>query len=186
MNKSISFVAIALSFGILTASAAYADCEADLGLLETAMAAPNLTPDLKAEMTKAGEAGSAAMRKDDDETCHKVVMDVLAKAGVKTDTAAAPTSTQSLGDLSSFKTIANATLKLVIADKLPEAKARIKDLETAWDAAHKSLQALNKDKWTLIDNALDQSLKQLRTPTPTVAGSSTALNALLKAINDSK
>ncbi len=185
MNKSILFAAVAFSVGILSSSAAFADCEADLGLLETAMAAPNLSADLKAEMTKAGEAGGAAMRKDDDETCHKVVMDILAKAGVKTDTATAPTSTQSLGDLSSFKTIADDTLKLVTADKLLEAKIRIKDLETAWDVAHKSLQALNKDKWTVIDNALDKSLKQLRAGKPTAAGSSDALNALLKAISNS-
>lgn len=186
MNKSVSLVAIAFSFGFLMSSAAYADCEADLGLLETAMVAPNLSADLKAEMTKAGEAGSAAMRKDDDETCHKVVMDVLAKTGVKTDTATASASTQTLGDLSAFKTIADDTQKLVTAGKLQDAKARIKDLETAWDVAHKSLQALNKDRWTVIDNALDKSLKQLRSGTPTVAASSDALNALLKAINDSK
>ncbi len=186
MNKSISFVAIALSFGVLTSSAAYADCEADLGLLETAMAAPNLPADLKTEMAKAGEAGGAAMRKDDDETCHKVVMDVLAKAGVKTDTVSAPASAQPLGDLSSFKTIAEDTLKLVTAGKLPEAKTRIKDLETAWDVSHKKLQALNKDKWTVIDNALDKALKQLRAGAPTVAASSDALNALLKAIGESK
>ena len=186
MNKPVTFAAFALSFGLLTSTAAFADCEADLGLLETAMAAPNLSADLKAEMNKAGEAGGAAMRKDDDETCHKVVMDVLAKTGVKTDTAAAPTSTQSLGDLSPFKTIADDTLKLVLAGKLPEAKTRIKDLETAWDVAHKSLQAMNRDKWTVIDNALDKSLKQLRAGTPTVAGSSDALNVLLTTISDSK
>ena len=186
MNKSFAIVALAMSFSILSSTIAFADCEADLGLLETAMAAPNLTADLKAEMAKAGEAGGTAMRKDDDETCHKIVMDVLAKTGVRTDTATAPTSTQSLGDLSSFKTIADDSLKLVTAGKLPEAKTRIKDLESAWDLAHKNLQALNKDKWTVIDNALDKSLKQLRSGTPTVAGSSDALNALLKAINDSK
>ena len=186
MNKSLVFAAVAFGIGILSSNSAFADCEADLGLLETAMAAPNLSADLKAEMTKAGEAGSAAMRKDDDETCHKVVMDVLVKAGVKTDAAEAPASTQSLGDLSSFKTIADDTLKLVTAGKLPEAKNRIKDLETAWDVAHKSLQALNKDQWTIIDQALDKALKQLRAATPTVGGSTDALNALLKTINDSK
>lgn len=186
MKTSIAFAALAMSFTIFTSSTAFADCEADLGLLETAMAAPNLSADLKAEMAKAGEAGSAAMRKDDDETCHKVAMDVLAKAGVKTDTASEPASTQSLGDLSPFKTIADDTLKLVTAGKLPEAKTRIKDLETAWDGAHKKLQAINKDKWTVIDKALDKALKQLRAGTPTVAGSSYALNALEKAINDSQ
>ena len=186
MNNSFTFVALAMSIGILSSTTAYADCEADLGLLETAMAAPNLPPDLKVEMSKAGEAGAAAMRKDDDETCHKVVMDVLAKTGTKTETASPSASTQSLGDLSSFKTITENTLKLVNANKFPEAKARIKDLETAWDVAHKNLQALNNDKWTLIDNALDKSLKQLRAATPTAAGSADALNALLKVINESK
>jgi hypothetical protein len=186
LKKSFSFAAIALCFGLLTSSAAYADCEADLGLLETAMAAPNISAELKAEMTKAGEAGGAAMRKDDDETCHKVVMDVLAKTGAKPEAAATPDSGISLGDLTSFKTITEDTLKLAMAGKLPEAKTRIKDLETAWDAAHKSLQALNRDKWTVIDNAIDKSLKQLRAGTPTVAASTEALNALLKVINESK
>ena len=184
MHKSIAFVAFALSF--MTSTVAFADCEADLGLLETAMATPNLSADLKAEMAKAGEAGGAAMRKDDDETCHKIVMDVLAKAGTKTETVDAPASTQSLGDLSSFKNITEDTLKLVASNKLPEAKARIKDLETAWDAAHKNLQVLNKDKWNVLDQAIDKSLKQLRAPVPTVVGSTDALNALLKAINESK
>ena len=185
MNKSFAIAALTLSFSIASSTIAFADCEADLVVLETAMAAPNLSADRQAEMTKAGEAGAAAMRKDDDETCHKVVMDVLAKAGVKTDTATAPASTQSLGDLSSFKAITDDTLKLVVAGKLPEAKTRIKDLETAWDVAHKDLQALNNEKWTVIDNTLDKSLKQLRAGKPTATGSSDALNALLKAISDS-
>jgi hypothetical protein len=185
LNKSFAIAALTLSFSIASSTIAFADCEADLVVLETAMAAPNLSADLQSEMTKAGEAGAAAMRKDDDETCHKVVMDVLAKAGVKTDTATASASTQSLGDLSSFKAIADDTLKLVVAGKLPEAKTRIKDLETAWDVAHKDLQALNNEKWTVIDNALDKSLKQLRAGKPTASGSSDALNALLKEISDS-
>ena len=183
---SFVFAALATSLAIFTSTTAYADCEADLSLLETAMAAPNLAADVAAEMAKAGEAGAAAMRKDDDETCHKVVMDVLTKAGVKSEPASAPVSTQSLGDLSSFKAITEDTLKLVSENKLPEAKARIKDLEMAWDAAHKSLQALNKDKWTAIDQAIDKSLKQLRAATPTVSGSTDALNALLKVINETK
>ena len=186
MKKSFTFAALATSLAIFSSTTAFADCEADLSLLETAMAAPNLAADLKAEMVKAGEAGAAAMRKDDDETCHKVVMDILTKAGAKTEVAAAPASTQSLGDLTAFKTITEDTLKLVSANKLPEAKARIKDLETAWDVAHKNLQALNKDKWTVIDQAIDKSLKQLRANAPTVAGSAEALNALLKAIDEAK
>jgi hypothetical protein len=186
LKKSFTFAAIATSLVIYSSTSAFADCEADLSLLETAMAAPNLSADLKTEMAKAGEAGAAAMRKDDDETCHKVVMDVLAKSGAKTEAPAAPASTQSLGDLSSFKTIAEDTLKLVSENKLPEAKTRIKDLETAWDLAHKNLQALNKDKWTVIDQAIDKSLKQLRAGTPNVVGATDALNTLLKTINDSK
>lgn len=186
MNKPFTLSVLAMSFAIFTSTAAFADCEADLGLLEKAIAAPDLSADLKAEMTKAGEAGGAAMRKDDDETCHKVVMDVLAKAGVATDTTAAPVSAQSLGDLSGFKAISGDTLKLVSAGKLPEAKTRIKDLETAWDDAHNKLQALNTDKWTVIDAALDKALKQLRSEAPTVAASTDAMNALVKAINDSQ
>lgn len=186
MKKSFVFAALATGMLILSSTTAFADCEADLNLLETAMAAPNLSTDLKAEMAKAGEAGAAALRKDDDETCHKAVMDVLAKSGVKSVAPAAPASTQSLGDLSGFKTIADDTLKLVLANKLPEAKARIKDLETAWDAAHKNLQSANMEKWTVIDTALDKSLKQLRANSPTVGGSADALSALVKTINDSK
>jgi soluble cytochrome b562 len=185
LNKSFTFSALAMSIVLLTSTAAFADCEADLGLLETAMAAPNLSADLSAAMAKAGEVGAAAMRKDDDDTCHTAVMDVLAKAGVKTNAAAAPASTQSLGDLSVFKTIVDDTLKLVTAGKLPEAKTRIKDLETGWDDAHKKLQALNNDKWTVIDAAIDKVLKQLRSGTPTVAASTDALNALVKTISDS-
>ncbi len=185
MKKSFVLAALAAGLTIISSTTAFADCEADLNLLETAMAAPNLSTDLKAEMAKAGEAGAAALRKDDDETCHKDVMDVLAKSGAKSEAPAVPASNQSLGDLSSFKRIAEDTLKLVSENKLPEAKARIKDLETAWDAAHKSLQSLNMEKWTVIDSALDKSLKQLRANAPTAGGSADALNALLKTINES-
>ena len=50
--------------------------------LEAAIKAPNLTPVAKAALQDASVKSVAAMKKDDDSTCHKVIAEALSKAGM--------------------------------------------------------------------------------------------------------
>ena len=178
----IKMIALSAALGLSAMSVARADCESDLTTLETAMAAPNLTPEAKATLDAAGVAGAAAMRKDDDATCNKAVMEALAKIGAA-PAAAAPTSAAALGDLKPFREIAADTLVIVKAGDLGGAKTRIKDLEKAWDKSAKALKAANLDKWNVVDKAIDTALKTVRAANPTAGKSTDALNALLIVID---
>ena len=75
----IALVAGTIGFGF---TAARADCESDMIQLETALKAPKLTPDAKTALDDARMKSVAAMKKDDDATCHKVIADALPKAGM--------------------------------------------------------------------------------------------------------
>jgi len=63
-------------------SLAFADCESDMLQLEQALQKPGLSPEAKAALDKATTVSVAAMKKDDDATCHKAIADALAKAGI--------------------------------------------------------------------------------------------------------
>lgn len=102
----------------------------------------------------------------------------------------AQASTQSslhggLGDLSAFRAITVDTQTLVRAGKLDQAKARIKDLETAWDKAEETLRPASPDDWTSVDKSIDRALAQLRSGQPSAADCEAALQSLLAKI-DSK
>ena len=165
-------------------TAARADCESDLGLLERALAAPGLKPEAKTALEAAGVLGASALRKDDDAACNKAVMDGLASAGVVAAPApAAVAITVPLGDLKPFRVIADDALKIVKTGDLAAAKTRIKDLEVAWDKSAKTLKAANLDKWNVIDKAVDSVLKKLRAASPAADGSALALRALIGIID---
>lgn len=85
----------------------------------------------------------------------------------------------SLGDLTPFQRIAEDSLRLVEAHDLPGAKTRIKDLETAWDAAEEHLQPLNPEEWTSVDKSIDRALTQLRSGQPDAAACAVALKTLI-------
>ncbi|WP_267555506.1 hypothetical protein [Rhizobium rhizogenes] len=97
---------------------------------------------------------------------------------------AVTTTSQALGDLSSFKTIANDTLKLVESGDMVAAQKRITDFETAWDAAQSQLYPLNHEEWGAIDTAADGAISSLRAKTPSSAKAKLALMALLKAMQN--
>jgi hypothetical protein len=67
---------------IATSSVALADCESDLVQLEQAYKTPALSATAKAVLDTAKTSAVAALKKDDDATCHKAVADGLAKSGV--------------------------------------------------------------------------------------------------------
>lgn len=88
-------------------------------------------------------------------------------------------TTGSLGDLSSFSAIASDTLGKVKAGDISGGKARIKDLESAWDASAKQLQARSQEGWTSVDKSIDRALVQLRSGTPDKAAIDEALQTLI-------
>jgi uncharacterized membrane protein YkoI len=98
----------------------------------------------------------------------------------------ATNQTQSLGDLSSFRTIAQDTLAIVNTGNLSRAKARIKDLETSWDAAEAKLRPRDPEQWRTLDKAIDAALVQLRADKPQASASKDALQSLLASFDQSK
>lgn len=84
-----------------------------------------------------------------------------------------------LGDLTSFKKIAEDTLALVGKKQMPEAKARIKDLETAWDVAEEAVKPRNPAKWNSADKSIDKALAELRSSEPDPAACAKALKIVI-------
>jgi hypothetical protein len=70
------------AIGLAATGIARADCERDLIQLEQAFKAPNLAANAKAVLEEAKPVAVAALKKDDDATCHKAIADAMTKAGM--------------------------------------------------------------------------------------------------------
>jgi hypothetical protein len=113
-------------------------------------------------------------------------MGTLGEEGVKPAAQAAAQSSsadKSLGDLSTFKVIAVDILRLVKAGDLPGARSRAGDLESAWDKDEPRLKPMNREKWTVVDDAIDDVLRKTRAPNPSAARSTASLKVLIAKID---
>jgi uncharacterized membrane-anchored protein len=104
-----------------------------------------------------------------------------------------PTSTQSLSpaaatanfpaaDVSKYRVIVLDTSAKLTAGDQAGAKARIKDLETAWDDDQNTLEPLNGSGWTYLDGQIDIVLNALRASHPVVADEQAALHSLATSL----
>ncbi|MDQ2974182.1 MAG: hypothetical protein M3R69_02075 [Acidobacteriota bacterium] len=107
----------------------------------------------------------------------------LRRSQLRTQAVASVSPTAPLGDLSSFRKIAEDMLGLVRVGDLSGAKSRADDLEKAWDNAQARLKAMNPEKWTVMDNAIDDVLTKVRSPQPNAAASSASLQSFTKTID---
>jgi uncharacterized protein YegL len=73
---------LSVTIGIVAIGTARADCESDLVQLEQAYKAPNLTASGRAALDQAKTKAVAALKKDDDATCHTAIVDAMTKAGL--------------------------------------------------------------------------------------------------------
>lgn len=85
-------------------------------------------------------------------------------------------------DLQNFRTIVTDTLAKVSAGDQAGAKARITDLESAWDDAQSRLQPMNETAWSFLDGKIDKALKAVRAGSPDPATETQALTDLQNAL----
>jgi hypothetical protein len=85
-------------------------------------------------------------------------------------------------EVAKFRTIVQSTLDKVRAGDQNGAKARITDLETAWDQDESTLRPMDQTDWRVIDKQIDAALSALRSSHPDPAVEVQKLNDLLSSL----
>jgi uncharacterized membrane-anchored protein len=85
-------------------------------------------------------------------------------------------------EITKFRTITADTLSSVQAGDQAAARARVKDLESAWDDDQATLQPMDESAWHVLDGQIDSVLKSLRASQPDPSSETQTLNALLNAL----
>ncbi len=89
-----------------------------------------------------------------------------------------------LGDMTPFASIVTDVQAIAAGGDLPGARARIKDLETAWDDAEPTLRPVNPELWGNVDAAIDEALSALRAGTVDPQKVTATLASLQAALAD--
>ena len=92
---------------------------------------------------------------------------------------AADTDVSALGDLSAFKASADAALKAVNDDDMKVAKAKMKELESAWDASEGTLKKKAAAPWVAVDKLIDKALFAVRADKPDATKCKDAIQAIV-------
>jgi len=92
-------------------------------------------------------------------------------------------STTLVGQLTSFATIENTMLKDVKSNNFSLAKKSADDLEHQWDSSESKLRKIDGTTWTKIDGTIDVVLAAVRSSSPDVSKSKSALTNSLNIIN---
>lgn len=97
-------------------------------------------------------------------------------------TSLANSSSDPWADLSSFRTIETDVLALVEKGDLEAGKARVKDLEIAWDNAAASMKVADQARWQQADAGIDAVLSELRASNQDAGACKAALDASLEQL----
>jgi len=96
---------------------------------------------------------------------------------------ASVSSVSPLGDLSGLRKITEDTLSLVEANNLSAAASRVTYLETSWDNSAGKLRTMNPTKWSVVDESIDNVLRQLRANHQDPAGCKKSLESLILTLD---
>jgi uncharacterized membrane-anchored protein len=88
-----------------------------------------------------------------------------------------------LGNLSKFGAIVAGVQAKVAENDLTGGKARVKDLEVAWDDAEAGLKPRDSGKWHQLDDQIDALLTALRAASPAQADCAAAAGTLMTTLN---
>ena len=84
--------------------------------------------------------------------------------------------------VANYRAIAQDTLQLVQSGDQSGAANRVTDLETAWDDDESSIEPMDCQAWTYVDQQIDPVLSAVRASNPDPDNETQTLNALLATL----